>query len=436
MNKSAIVERKQNVHLVRVCPRFREGAGSCETPHCPYAHFSSDVLKRAIEQQKLYRKKSAKNPQLVVSSSSSADIVACEGEGKHCATTAEIVACEFKGEQRGSLTVVDSIIVDASNVTVSHDCVHALHTLSCADLNESPDMKRFVFGSFSHGSGSEIRNAWKGIAYKCHFAERMPGQKEHKFNIDALIAAQVVASMGSNKTMVVVSSDGADNDLDSLSIFGAVQLALSQGTNVRIVGYNVNKNYFELQEKYPKHLEIKIITSDQVKELARKLEVKQVARDLKVKPVVRECSLEGAMSRMSLGSARNVKLSVDLASCCSVQFAGSASLSSSFASAKSTVQVRSLKAKRPDTNSKSVVSKCSVNPEYLGKKHGTEPLSEDDRNGKHSCLYTEPVVEPTPEFVPTKPTKTAKQLQQERLARLKATNPRLYKALMELMKKD
>jgi hypothetical protein len=39
-----------------------------------------------------------------------------------------------------------------------------------------------------------------------------------------------------------------------------------------------------------------------------------------------------------------------------------------------------------------------------------------------------------PEFSFSKvscPMKTAKQLQQERLARLKATNPRLYKALMK-----
>jgi hypothetical protein len=52
-------------------------------------------------------------------------------------------------------------------------------------------------------------------------------------------------------------------------------------------------------------------------------------------------------------------------------------------------------------------------------------------NPKWIRLETEePVVKPTtPEFVQIKPTKTAKQLQQERLARLKETNPRLYKAL-------
>jgi hypothetical protein len=436
-----------NFKLVRVCIPFLHG--NCTVHKCKCAHVSQEVFDRAIKRKNSAfgvrdggkavvssRDRSQKEDELdgslqeadneVAKLTCSLSRVSFKGKCRQKSSSAsehDFVCCGGGGGSAVHSTKpneVSCIIVDSGNLTLGHGNVNALHTIGLEGLHESPNTKKHVFGNVSH---DKRMKEWERNGYHSTITPSRSGQD------DALVASTIVKyGMKINQRIVIFTSDGAENGT-LLSIIEAVQMALRNGNFVRIVGYNVSRKFFELQKTYPLLLEIRVITSDQVR---------LVARELEGKPVVRKDVLESAMANLSLGSARNVKLSVDLASCCSVQFAGSASLSSSFASAKRTPLVFALKGKR--TNSESVPRKCSGNPMDSCKKHQREERSFDqcdncNPNPKRlcsrtetvvECSRTEPVVEPTLIFVSTK---TAKQLQRERLAHLKETNPRLYKAL-------
>jgi hypothetical protein len=401
MNESCIVSRKDTkkspVYWAAVCVDKK-----CSNENCPNGHFSKKDRKLARERViKFKNKTSAKD--------SACSAVACSAVA--CSAVAcSAVACSAVACSADDCSTVDceveTIIVDASNVGVSRSNIGALHRICCEGLqskSRSTSPSCFVFGSYEQSSQSkDISVLWKNFGYNARFTVRKPGQGEEV--IDALVASQVMREvLRSNKNhfIVVATGDGAVNG-QNLSIHDAIQLGLERGCRFRLVCYkNVSKRYLDMRMRYPSQLEIKIITSHEVNRVAEVMK-KQMQPSA-------SCAVEG----QSLAEQPSASRAVAEQPSASRAVAEPPSASCAVAGGGAQPIVVAI--------NESDFLEC-------GNKRGRINKGWPVR-GWVKALRTA-----LPEFAFSKvssPMKTAKQLQQERLARLKASNPRLYKALMK-----
>jgi hypothetical protein len=204
---------------------------SCPTKYCPYAHLSEENLKKvpAIEETEPRK--------------------------------------------------VKAIIVDTSNMSLSPEYIAAAHEL--ARGNSHPRML-YAIGTLPAYMKPEnqerVNRTWAALGYDVHLPVRGDGG-ENPLKIDLKIAARIIAclSIGEMGEEIVVCTNDAGQNKGQVSIRDGIRTVLELEGKVCVMCYEHGKDPYEkLRSEYPTSLRVQVTSHADIKEKTEQMKVSSV----------------------------------------------------------------------------------------------------------------------------------------------------------------